>query len=133
MVQTNEAGEPILYREREGAIFIARMNRPERLNALGGGLPEALTEAWFEFKDDPSLIPNAIEELLRFDSSVQMTGRVTNAPVELGGVTIPANENSATFSITAVDDTLLDGTQVVHPGKLRVCRTDVSRRWSRLG
>lgn len=55
MAMTNEAGEPILYTEREGAIFIARMNRPERMNALGGGLPEALTEAWFEFKDDPSL------------------------------------------------------------------------------
>ncbi|MFA7248178.1 MAG: enoyl-CoA hydratase/isomerase family protein [Dehalococcoidia bacterium] len=51
----NEAGEPILIKEREGAILIARMNRPERLNALGGGLPEALNDAWFEFRDDPGL------------------------------------------------------------------------------
>src|SRR5262249_35042344 len=36
------------------------------------------------------LIPNAIEELLRFDSSVQMTGRVTNTEVEIGGGTLPA-------------------------------------------
>ena len=51
----NEAGEPILIKSREGAILIARMNRPERLNALGGGLPEALNEAWFELRDDPTL------------------------------------------------------------------------------
>ena len=51
----NEAGEPILLKEREGAILVARMNRPERLNALGGGLPEALNDAWFEFRDDPTL------------------------------------------------------------------------------
>jgi E-phenylitaconyl-CoA hydratase len=31
------------------------MNRPERLNALGGGLPEAMNEVWFEFRDDPDL------------------------------------------------------------------------------
>ncbi len=40
-----------------------------------------------------SLIPNAIEELLRFDSSVQMTGRVTNTEVEIGGVMLPPGES----------------------------------------
>jgi len=34
-----------------------------------------------------------MEELLRFDSSVQMTGRVTNTEVEIGGVTLPADES----------------------------------------
>jgi hypothetical protein len=29
---------PVLLIEREGAIFIARMYRPERMNALGGYL-----------------------------------------------------------------------------------------------
>jgi enoyl-CoA hydratase/carnithine racemase len=32
-----------------------RMNRPERMNAMGGGLREALEDAWFEFRDDPAL------------------------------------------------------------------------------
>jgi enoyl-CoA hydratase len=31
------------------------MNRPERMNALGGGLGEALNEMWLDFKDDPEL------------------------------------------------------------------------------
>jgi len=54
-------------------------------------------DQWQRLKDDPSLIPGAVEELLRFDSSVQMTGRVTLAEVEVGGVTIPAHESVVTL------------------------------------
>ena len=46
---------PILIKERRGAVLIARMNRPERLNALGGGLSEALNDAWLELRDDDDL------------------------------------------------------------------------------
>ena len=46
---------PILITERLGPVLIARMNRPERLNALGGGLPEALNDAWLELRDDAGL------------------------------------------------------------------------------
>mgnify|MGYP003693786857 CR=1 FL=1 len=42
------------------------------------------------FKDDPALIPSAIEELLRYDSPVQWTARITNADVEAGGREIRA-------------------------------------------
>jgi len=44
-------------------------------------------------RKDPSLIAGAVDELMRYDSSVQMTGRVTTEVVEFGGVTIPANES----------------------------------------
>jgi cytochrome P450 len=39
---------------------------------------------------DPSLLGNAIEELLRFDPPVQMTRRITLQDVEIGGRVIPA-------------------------------------------
>jgi cytochrome P450 len=39
---------------------------------------------------DPSLIPGAIEEILRFESPSQNTGRVTLREVELHGKTIPS-------------------------------------------
>ena len=45
----------VLLRERDGEILIATMNRPERMNAMGGGLPEAVNEAWLDFRDDPEL------------------------------------------------------------------------------
>jgi cytochrome P450 len=39
---------------------------------------------------DPALVGNAVEELLRYDSPVQSSRRITLEPVRLGGVTIPA-------------------------------------------
>lgn len=41
---------------------------------------------------DPSLIPAAVEESLRFDAPLQVSGRTTGRAVELHGVTIPAGE-----------------------------------------
>jgi cytochrome P450 len=43
-----------------------------------------------ELIDDPSLIPNAVEEFLRIESVVQGLSRTTAEDVELHGVTIPA-------------------------------------------
>jgi cytochrome P450 len=40
---------------------------------------------------DPSLIKNAIEELLRFDTSIQIARRIPFEPVEIGGRHIPEN------------------------------------------
>jgi len=39
--------------------------------------------------DDPSLIPNAVEELLRLTSPVQNLARTTTRDVDVGGTTIP--------------------------------------------
>ena len=39
---------------------------------------------------DPGLVPNAVEEMLRYDSPVQASRRITLEPVTLGDMTIPA-------------------------------------------
>src|SRR5215475_12034604 len=39
---------------------------------------------------DPGLVPGAVEELLRYDSPVQASRRITLEPVTVGGTTIPA-------------------------------------------
>ena len=36
--------------ERHGQVMVIRMNRPERLNALGQELRTGLAEAWCEFR-----------------------------------------------------------------------------------
>jgi cytochrome P450 len=41
-------------------------------------------------RDEPGLITNAVEELLRYDSPVQLGRRITLQPVSISGVTIPA-------------------------------------------
>ena len=64
------------------------------VNMLGNGLLHLLTNRaeWEKLVANPSLVPNVVEEMLRFDSSVQMTGRVALEDVEVGGLTIPAGE-----------------------------------------
>jgi cytochrome P450 len=46
--------------------------------------------AWDEIREDPSLIPNAIEEVLRFDAPGVVSRRKTKGPVTVRGVDIPA-------------------------------------------
>jgi cytochrome P450 len=41
-------------------------------------------------RQDPGLVPNAVEELLRYDSPVQASRRITLEPVIVDGTTIPA-------------------------------------------
>src|SRR5436190_4173143 len=41
--------------ERHGQVMVIRMNRPERLNALGQELRTGLAEAWYEFRDSNQL------------------------------------------------------------------------------
>ena len=42
-----------LDKHDEDRIWVITMNRPERLNAIGGGMVSALTGAWEAFRDDP--------------------------------------------------------------------------------
>jgi enoyl-CoA hydratase/carnithine racemase len=45
----------IVETERHGQVMVIRMNRPERLNALGQELRHDLAEAWCEFRDSDQL------------------------------------------------------------------------------
>jgi cytochrome P450 len=44
--------------------------------------------------DDPTLIPDAVEEMLRLTSPVQGLARMTTRDVEIGGTTIPAGRKT---------------------------------------
>ena len=76
---------------------LGRRNAHETtVNLIGNGLlalhrnPDQLAL----LKANPSLITNAIEEFLRYDSSVQMTGRVALEDIDdLGGKKIPKGES----------------------------------------
>jgi cytochrome P450 len=40
-------------------------------------------------RDDPRLLPNAVEETLRYESPIQHAGRTSHSEVEIGGRAIP--------------------------------------------
>jgi cytochrome P450 len=61
-------------------------------NTIGNGMRALLEnrDQWQALIDDPSLIPNAVEEILRFDGPVLNHRRTAKIDVEVGGVPIPA-------------------------------------------
>ncbi|MDO9443199.1 MAG: cytochrome P450 [Beijerinckiaceae bacterium] len=61
-------------------------------SALGNALYHMLREParWQAIVDDPSIIPGAVEESLRWDGSVFGWYRTVAADVEIGGKTLPA-------------------------------------------
>jgi cytochrome P450 len=62
------------------------------VNLLAGGALALLRNpAQLEaLRTDSDLMPNAVEELLRYDSPVQASRRITLQPILVGGTTIPA-------------------------------------------
>src|SRR5579859_2339385 len=45
----------VVETEQSNGVMVIRMNRPERMNALGAELRQALAAAWCEFRDSPNL------------------------------------------------------------------------------
>jgi cytochrome P450 len=61
-------------------------------NTIGSCMRALLTDRhqWQRLLDDPSLIPNAVEETLRYDGPVLNHRRVAKVDTEVAGVAIPA-------------------------------------------
>jgi cytochrome P450 len=63
-------------------------------NLIGNGLTALLTHPaqLHRLRTDPDLAPNAVEELLRYDTPVQTDGRTALAPTSIAGVDIAEGE-----------------------------------------
>ena len=96
LVQAEEDGSKLSNEElTANIILLFGAGHATTVNLIGNGLlalhrdPDQLAL----LKANPSLITNAIEEFLRYDSSVQLTGRTTLEDVEdLGGKRIPKGD-----------------------------------------
>ncbi|MCK1720589.1 cytochrome P450 [Bradyrhizobium sp. 141] len=96
LVQAEEDGNKLTNEElTANIILLFGAGHETTVNLIGNGLlalhrnPDQLAL----LKARPELMEGAIEEFLRYDSSVQMTGRVTLEDIEdLGGKRIPKGE-----------------------------------------
>ena len=100
LVRAEEAGDRLTQEELRanvGLLFAA--GHETTANLIGNGLLalHRNPEQWQLLRENPGLIPGAIEELLRYDSSVQMTGRAVLEDLELRGVALPKGANLVCF------------------------------------
>ena len=97
LLQAEDDGSKLTNEElTANIILLFGAGHETTVNLIGNGLlalhrnPDQMAL----LKSNPALITNAIEEFLRYDSSVQMTGRVTLEDIEdLGGKRIPKGES----------------------------------------
>ncbi len=61
-------------------------------------------DAWREICDDPSLIPNAVEECLRHNGSVAAWRRLVTRDAEVGGIRLPAGSKLLIVTSSANHD-----------------------------
>jgi cytochrome P450 len=95
------------------------------VNLIGNGTVALLAEQeqWSRLHEEPALVPAAVEELLRYDSPVQLTSRVATQDVETDGAVIP---KGATV-IVAIGGANRDPDVFDEPDVLRIDRPDASR------
>jgi cytochrome P450 len=98
------------------------------VNLIGNGVVALLGEPgpWERLHEEPTLIPGAVEELLRYDSPVQLTSRIATEDVDVGGVVIPRGVSV----IVALGGANRDPDVFDRPDRLRIDRPDASRHLS---
>jgi cytochrome P450 len=78
-------------------VLLLNAGHEATVNALGNGVLALLERRaeWERLVADPALVPAAVEELLRFDTPLQLFRRTALADAEVGGVRVAAGERVA--------------------------------------
>jgi cytochrome P450 len=126
LVQAEEDGSKLTNEElTANIILLFGAGHETTVNLIGNGLlalhrnPEQLAL----LKSNPSLVTNAIEEFLRYDSSVQLTSRVALEDIDdLGGKKIPRGESVLCLLGSANRD---PAAYPDHPDRLDITRPNV--------
>ena len=88
----DEDPEALSHEEIASILFSLSFAGHETTNYLIGNLVRRLLEdraRWEEVVAEPELIAGAVDEMLRFDTSVPVWRRITTRPATLGGVDLP--------------------------------------------
>jgi cytochrome P450 len=122
LIQGEPDGERLTDKELfHNCIFLLNAGHETTTNLIGNGMHALLIHrAELEhLARDPALVGSAVEELLRFESPLQLNNRVTTAPTELGGQGFPAG----TFFTLGIGAANRDPAQFPDPDRLDVGRT----------
>jgi cytochrome P450 len=125
LVQAEEHGSKLSNEElTANVILLFGAGHETTVNLIGNGLlalhrnPDQLKL----LREDPSLTAGAVEELLRYDSSVQVTGRTTLEDVdEIGGIALGKGQSV----ICLLGSANRDPAVYADPDRLDITRADV--------
>jgi len=123
LIAAEEAGDKLSEGELLATcilLFIA--GHETTVNLIGNGALALLRhpDQLGRLRDDPALIHSAVEELLRYDSPVQRTARITNTDVEVDGRTIA----KGSMVVAAIGAANRDPAHFPEPDRLDIARRD---------
>jgi cytochrome P450 len=121
LIQGEVGGERLSDSElMHNCIFLLNAGHETTTNLIGNGLHALLVHrAELErLVAEPALLPSAVEELLRFESPLQLNNRLTTVPLALGGVDIAPG----TFLTLAIGAANRDPAQFPDPDRLDIAR-----------
>jgi cytochrome P450 len=101
-------------------IFLLNAGHETTTNLIGNGLHALMThrDQLSQLVAEPTLIHGAVEELLRFESPIQLNNRLATAPMQLGGQAIDAGD----FITLAIGAANRDPAVFDAPGRLDITR-----------
>ena len=121
LLQPAADGETLSEKELlHNCIFLLNAGHETTTNLIGNGM-HALMRHRAELDrlaGEPALLTTAVEELLRFESPLQLNNRVATAPIDLPDGSIPAG----TFITLGIGAANRDGAQFARPDALDVAR-----------
>jgi cytochrome P450 len=124
LVQAEEAGDRLTTAELGANVrLLFAAGHETTVNLIGNGFYSLLRhpDQWRTLRDDPTLVPNAIEEILRFESPVQAVGRTASEPLVLGGVALERNE----IVVSLIGAANRDPAIFADPERLDITREDL--------
>jgi cytochrome P450 len=95
LIQGEVGGEKLTEVELlHNCIFLLNAGHETTTNLIGNGAHALLTHRsqWQRLLDHPALLPTAVEELLRFESPLQLNNRLLTAAVRVGDAELPAGD-----------------------------------------
>lgn len=96
LIAARDGSDRLTGGELSSMVFLLLVAGHETtVNLIGNAVHALLThpDQLAALRADPSLLPGAVEEFLRYESPVETaTFRITTEPVEIGGVTVPAKQ-----------------------------------------